>query len=605
MLHRIDDSVKSWQRMGLRRRLVFALLGVLVALSYALLLAGEEAQAKGEQQSPSGESAEGAIEGSAKPIREAAGEANKLASNEEAGVKEVVGKESGAAANDPTPRANKPGVTGDGPARETDKPATIDQAADKVTTAVEPSPKTSPPVPHEAPAAVGQVPDKNGPPVAERPESPGEVVETARDAIGPAAKPVLDEKISTAGTAFEEANKPPVTEPILDGATTRLPKAESIFEGASSAVEPVPEETDKPKIEPSLDEATSGIEPVLQKATATSRPILEETPSTVESLLDTANSKTEPVPERATAPVGPVLEETAKPEIAPVLNRVTPEIRPVLERAAAPASPVLEEMPSTVEPVLTETPPAVEPALDGAIPAAVEPVVEPVGRVSRPLGEQATPTAGPVLEEAALPGVEPAGGAATPVFEPVFETVAPVVGSGSEERVVVRPSAGTPALGGNTGAIPAPLSALPSHALAIEAQGARSEPWSASATLGSARDYGPVRDEPPVSAVGSPEARSRLFDGSFAVDGRHAVLPGGITAEDVREGTPHPLPFELPPAAPPVGISSGSSGAGMTLGLLAILASLPILSRVGRLSWSDRAAFKLGPSPQLAVERPG
>jgi hypothetical protein len=47
VLHHIGASVKSWQRPVLRRRLDFALLGMLIALSYALLLAGEEAQTKG------------------------------------------------------------------------------------------------------------------------------------------------------------------------------------------------------------------------------------------------------------------------------------------------------------------------------------------------------------------------------------------------------------------------------------------------------------------------------------------------------------------------------------------------------------------------------
>lgn len=89
VLRHTDDSVRSWQRPGPRRRLVFALVGVLIALSYVLLLAGEEAQAKGGKQSPNGGSAEGAIGGSAKPAREGAGDVNKLAGKEEAGRKEA------------------------------------------------------------------------------------------------------------------------------------------------------------------------------------------------------------------------------------------------------------------------------------------------------------------------------------------------------------------------------------------------------------------------------------------------------------------------------------------------------------------------------------
>ena len=66
----IDDGMNSWQRPGLRHRLVFALLGVLIALSYSLLLDGEEAKAKGEKQSPSGGSDEGPVGGSTKPARD-------------------------------------------------------------------------------------------------------------------------------------------------------------------------------------------------------------------------------------------------------------------------------------------------------------------------------------------------------------------------------------------------------------------------------------------------------------------------------------------------------------------------------------------------------
>jgi hypothetical protein len=182
-----------------------------------------------------------------------------------------------------------------------------------------------------------------------------------------------------------------------------------------------------------------------------------------------------------------------------------------------------------------------------------------------------------------------------PVFKSVFETVTPVVGSGLGKGVVHQ-NIGPLVLEPNVDAIPASLSALQPRALAGEARD----------LLGSARDYGPVYEESPASVVEPPGARSRLFNGSFVIDGSHTALLGAIMAEDTRQEPPRPFPFGFPPATPPVGISFGSSsGAVVALDLLAILALLPILSWVGGLSWSNRAACKLSSSLQLAVERPG
>jgi hypothetical protein len=311
--------------------------------------------------------------------------------------------------------------------------------------------------------------------------------------------------------------------------------------------------------------------PVLERATAPVRPVLKETTTTVEPLLDTASSKIEPVLERATAPVNSILEKTA-----------------------STVEPVLKGTNLLVEPALAETLPAVEPALNRTIPAGAKSVGETVGPVARPLGEEAIPITGLAVDEVAFLGIEPVIGAVAPVFEPVSETVAPVVGSGFGERVV-RKSAGPPVLEGNADAMPTSLSAIPSHALAVEIRGA----------LESALYYGPVRDDPPASAVEPSGDRSELLDGSFTIDESHAALLGANIAKDAREGTPLPFPFRIPPAAPPVGISFGSSGAGVALDLLAILALLPVLSRVGGLSRSNRAAFELCSSLRLAIERPG
>jgi hypothetical protein len=523
VLHHIDGSVKSWQRPGLRHRLVFALLGVLIALSYALLLDGEEAQAKGGKQSPDGGSAGGAIGGSAKPAREAVGEANKLASN---GGGEGKGAEP-LAARDPAPLADKPKPADNGIVRDA-VGSTTEQVADKASSAVDPLRETNPPI-------------------VERTGSLGEVAGKANEATKLAVEPVLNETVtSVTGRGLEEK--------------TELPKAEPILEGAA-----------KPEKAPVLNRATSETVPTLERATSPARPVLEETSSTVEPLLDTAISKTQPVLERATAPVSPVLQRTTS-TVEPLLGEVNPPI----------------------EPALAETLPAVEPVLDGAIPTASAPIGEAVGPITRPPGEEAIPISSPVLEDAAFLSVGPAIGAAAPIFNSDFDTVASAIGSGLGEGVV-RQSTGPPVLTYNVYAIPASLSTLQSRALAVETQGA----------LGSARECGSVSDEPSASLVETSGARYELFDDSLMMDGSHTALLGAITAESAREGPPRPFPFGSTPTAPPLGISFGSSGAGVALGLLAILALLPILSRAGGSSWSNRATFKLGTSLRLAVERPG
>ncbi len=523
MLRHIDDSMNSWQWPGLRHRLVFALLGVLIALSYALLLDSEEAEAKGGKQSPNVGSAEGAIGESAKTAQEVVGEANQLASNEG-------GKDAGSlAAGDPAPRADKPALVENGTVRDAARSTNTDQLVDKT------------------PSVVDQLPETN-PSILEPTGSLGELSGMAREATRPAIEPVLDENAtSVVGPGLEEKAKLPRAEPIL-------------------------EEAAKLEVAPVLNRATSETAPILERATSPVRPVLDETSSTVEPLLDTASSEIKPILERATAPVSPVLERT------------TSTVEPLFGEANPP-----------VKPALIDTLPAVESALNGAVPVIDEPVGGTIEPVAWPLGEEAIPIVGPVFEDVASPGVEPAVGAVGPVFKSVFETVTPVVGSGLRKGVVHQ-NIGPPVLEPNVGAIPVSLAALQPRALAVEARD----------LLGSARDYDPVYEESPASVVEPPGSLSRLFNGSFVIDGSHTALLGAIMAEDTRQGPPRPFPFGFPPAAPPVGISFGSSsGAVVALDLLAILALLPILSRVGGLSWSNRAAFKLSSSLQLAVERPG
>jgi hypothetical protein len=72
-------------------------------------------------------------------------------------------------------------------------------------------------------------------------------------------------------------------------------------------------------------------------------------------------------------------------------------------------------------------------------------------------------------------------------------------------------------------------------------------------------------------------------------------------------GTPHPIfPSEFPPGAPPVGSTfRGASGIEIGLDVLAVLALLLVLSRIGGSAVSPREGFKLASSPRLVAELPG
>ena len=72
-----------------------------------------------------------------------------------------------------------------------------------------------------------------------------------------------------------------------------------------------------------------------------------------------------------------------------------------------------------------------------------------------------------------------------------------------------------------------------------------------------------------------------------------------------RQG--HPLfPFGFPFGALPVGSTfSSSSATGIGLDLLAVLALLVVLSRIGGSSVSLREGFRLVSSPRLVTELPG
>jgi hypothetical protein len=114
--------------------------------------------------------------------------------------------------------------------------------------------------------------------------------------------------------------------------------------------------------------------------------------------------------------------------------------------------------------------------------------------------------------------------------------------------------------------------------------------------------------------VGLPRSQPLLFDNLLLFDvsllGAHPTTLAPRLAQagkDVPGGTPHPLlPLGFPFGAPPAGSTFGSSsGMGIGLDLLAVLALLLVLSRTGRSSVSPREGFKLVSSPRLVTELPG
>jgi hypothetical protein len=104
-----------------------------------------------------------------------------------------------------------------------------------------------------------------------------------------------------------------------------------------------------------------------------------------------------------------------------------------------------------------------------------------------------------------------------------------------------------------------------------------------------------------------------LFDTSLLLGGQLAALAAAAADAAVAAvkgfpgETPNPLfPFEFPLGAPPPGTTfSSSSGIGLSLELLAILALLYALSRRDISSVSPREVFRLVSSSRLVTELPG
>ena len=287
MLSSTDDSAKLWQRTSLRRWLVFALVGVIIAFSCALLLASHEAQAKAKQSPNQG--LEDKAKESTRPVREAAGEVAKSAGNKEAGQREAGGKEAGernVAATGSTPRVDKTAAPVDGePNRETAR-------------------ETTRSVPDKANSVVDSALETASPVAKREGETLTEVAEPVRETVDPAVEPVLDRTTSMSQPAVLD-EVAPVVDPVL-----------------GKAISPV-----DPIVEPVLNEEIPVIEPVLNEATSIVEPVDEAVEPAAWSPLEAADLAVEPDLEVAVSPEEPVLG-AASPAVEPVFEMAAPVVEP-------------------------------------------------------------------------------------------------------------------------------------------------------------------------------------------------------------------------------------------------------------------------------------
>lgn len=300
MLSSTDDSEKLWQRPSLRRWLIFALVGVIIAFSCALLLTSQEAQAKAKQSPNQGSPNQG-LEDKAKettrPVREAAGEAAKSAGNKETGQREAGGKEAG-----------ERNIAATGSTRRVDKTAPVD---------VEPVRETARSVPDKADSSLVDSALETAPPVAKREgETLIEAAEPVRETVDPAVEPVLDRTASMSEPVVLD-EVAPVVEPVLDK--------------ASSPVDPI--------VDPVLNEATPVIESVLNEEIPVIEPVLNEAVEPAAwAPLEAVGLAVEPNLEVAASPEEPVLEATS-PAVEPFTGAAVPGVEPAFEMAAPVVEP--------------------------------------------------------------------------------------------------------------------------------------------------------------------------------------------------------------------------------------------------------------------------
>jgi hypothetical protein len=298
------------------------------------------------------------------------------------------------------------------------------------------------------------------------------------------------------------------------------------------------------------------------------------------------------IEETANSPLIGTAKETVEPVVAPVLNVTKPVTDSVLDTTSPIVSPLDGAIGPVVNPILDTTSPVTGALLDEGMPSSAQPAFQPAIEPAAPIYGAIEPSAGTALVPRAPPE-----GVVSPAVEPVF----------SGERIA-------PLLLGNVE--PSDFASLPT-------------PTAASGTPASLPVSLPATSGVPVL---SPIASNTAMDPSAGALASSAKYPGlsgallrslnsslersllggvlGAVANAVANGAQEPdrapmHPFGFPDGAPVGGSAFSSSGFGIGLDLLAALALLSLLSRVGGSSRPPRDFVKLVSSFRLVTELPG
>jgi hypothetical protein len=593
---------KLW---SLRRWLVFALTATLVVFSCALFLAVEDAQAKGNSPSGGSGQGQGGDASGGGDAKQAKGDASgggdaKQAKGDAKQAKGDAGAAPGGGDAKQTTGDALRGATNqakdDAPRLDTDP---VRQGA-------------SEPVTQTAAPALKQTGDKvEG---VDKPET---------GTTSEAAAPTLGQEEKGSGGLTKPAGE--ATKPLVEG-----------------GVAPTLKEATQP-LQPALETATQPLQPVLETATQPLQPVLETATQPLQPALETATQPLQPVLETATQPLQPVLETATQP-LQPVLETATQPLQPVLETATQPLQPVLETTSSLVKPIEGATSPILESVVKPVFSIAdpfVQPVLGALAPAIKPALEEVAPVLGSTSFEGVAPSLtEPSLEEATPGMEPSFKAMEPAPGVALEQPVAA--AAFETGLGAgdilsgdepNTSALgietPLPPTTTSPYPVLRVVEGTGLLDPRAAAALDTARDaveatvsYRPVvvASEPQSTVTTTKTSSSsrsfsgmhpRLFDSSLGagylreLGGAAAAAATKFSQNDRR--APSPLsPFGgLPFGALPASSFFSGVGTGLGLGLLAILALLPLLVHAGRLSRPSREVFKLVSSSSLITERPG
>jgi hypothetical protein len=301
------------------------------------------------------------------------------------------------------------------------------------------------------------------------------------------------------------------------------------------------------------------------------------------SLSDTQVTDNDPVTRTTTDTVSEPVSN-ATDTISPATDTLGDAVTPATDAVEGAVSPTTDTLGDAVSPITGTLGDAVTPVVADPLASFAEPLAsvnnDPPAQPFAPIINE------PVLEAAAMPQM------VEPVATPLLEESTSALATASNVQ--------QPVLEGSAQGASYSLELLPAPAVSVDVdQGAPR----------GAADHGWMAEIRVAKTDGSLGSHPRLFDTSHLIGGQLAALTAEASAavKGLQNGIPNPLlPFGFPSGMPPVGSTfSGSSGIGIGLDLLAVLALILILSRIDRSSMSPREGFRLVSSPRLVTELPG